>query len=114
MLRKEKNLLTLFKTNTMSNTNLTLAFKSLRKQGYFARQNFMCCQSCGWAAVPEGKEEKVVFFHRQDAECLKEGRPVYLAWSGNGKEICDVLKDHGMVVDWNGNQDTRICITSGY
>lgn len=32
--------------------NLNQAFKELRKLGYFARQNFWCCQSCAWAAVP--------------------------------------------------------------
>ena len=26
--------------------NLNQAFKELRKLGYFARQNFMCCQNC--------------------------------------------------------------------
>ncbi len=98
----------------MSNTNLTLAFKSLRKGGYFARQNFMCCQSCGWASVPEGKEAKVVFYHRQDAECLKAGRPLYLAWSGDGNQICTTLREHGMEVEWDGTSGTRICVKSGF
>jgi hypothetical protein len=95
-------------------TNITVAFKSLRKLGYFARQNFMCCQSCGWAAVPEGKDEKVVFFHQQDAGCMKAGRPLYLAWSGDGNQICNMLREHGMEVVWDGTNNTRICITSGY
>jgi len=47
---------------------ITKAFKEIRKNGYFARQNFLCCQSCGWASIPEQKVEKAVFYHRQDNE----------------------------------------------
>lgn len=27
------------------------AFAELRKAGYVAKQNFMCCQGCGWAKI---------------------------------------------------------------
>ena len=47
--------------------NLNQAFKELRKLGYFARQNFMCCQNCAWATVPMDAK-KVVFYHKQDAD----------------------------------------------
>ena len=96
----------------MSQSRLSMAFKDLRKHRYFARQNFMCCQSCGWAAVPDGKEDKVVFFHNQDNEQRRNGEPLYLAWSGDGNLISDVLRDHGMKVDWNGENSTRICISN--
>lgn len=95
-------------------TNLSKAFKDLRKHGYFARQNFMCCQSCGWAAVPDGKEDKVVFFHNQDNEEKKDGKPFMLAWAGDGNLICDVLRDNGIVVEWEGTSDRRICVVSNY
>jgi hypothetical protein len=98
----------------MSKSNLTVAFKDLRKHGYFARQNFMCCQSCGWAGVPDGKEDKVVFFHNQDNENRLNGEPFYLAWSGDGNLICDVLREHGIEVKWDGGNDTRICVVSNY
>jgi hypothetical protein len=49
-------------------SNLTLAFEELRSIGYFARQNFWCCQSCAWYAIPEEKSLKSVFFHGQDAD----------------------------------------------
>jgi hypothetical protein len=93
-------------------TNLSKAFKDLRKHGYFARQNFMCCQNCGWHAVPEGKEDKVVFFHNQDNVEKLKGEPLYLAWSGDGNLICDVLRDNGMDVDWNGDTGTRIRVSN--
>ena len=88
-------------------SKLTLAFKALRKAGYFARQNFWCCQSCGWAAVPDGTE-KVVFFHKQDADDLRRTGRVHLAWSGDGVEICRILGEHGVRTEWNGSGDKRI------
>jgi hypothetical protein len=53
-------------------TNLTKAFAELRKNGYFAKQNFLCCQSCGWAELSEKEAEKVVFYHNQDYRDLKK------------------------------------------
>jgi hypothetical protein len=93
-------------------TTLTSAFKELRKFGYFARQNFMCCQNCGWHAVPDGKEDKVVFYHQQDNENKKDGQSFFLAWSGDGEQICDILKRNGVETKWNGNESTRIEVVS--
>lgn len=89
---------------------LTEAFKELRKKGYFTRQNFWCCQSCAWSDVPE-KAEKVVFYHNQDNQNLLESGSCYLAWKGNGKEIVDVLTSHGVAVNWDGDEHTRIEIS---
>ena len=52
----------------MQYLRLREAFKDLRKAGYFARQNFTCCQSCAWAEIPEEKSDKVVFYHAQEAQ----------------------------------------------
>jgi hypothetical protein len=93
-------------------SNLSKAFKALRKEGYFARQNFMCCQGCGWSAVPEGREEKVVFFHSQDAARMRDGNEFYLAWSGDGNEICRVLNENGVETKWDGSNSSRIAVTS--
>lgn len=90
------------------NTTLTNAFRALRKAGYFARQNFWCCQGCGWSAVPKEKTEKVVFYHKQDSERMRAGRPFYLAWSGDGAEICRILQTSGIETKWNGDKSTRI------
>ena len=94
----------------MATSNLTQAFKELRQRGYFARQNFTCCQSCGWAAVPEDKAEQAVFYHRQDADDLRESGETYLAWSGDPKLICEVLNAHGIETEHDGDKDTRILI----
>jgi hypothetical protein len=91
--------------------NLNKAFRELRKAGYFARQNFWCCQSCGWSAVPEEKAHKVVFYHNQDMRRLQDRGSCHLCWAGNGKEICDILISNGVKVTWNGKDEERIEIT---
>ncbi len=98
----------------MSQSNVTKSFKELRSIGYFARQNFTCCQSCGWAEVPEDKSERAVFYHNQDYRSYKDGGDLYLAWAGDGDEICDILRGNGLEVEWEGSKDTRIRITGGF
>ena len=104
-----------FKDNKMRNNKLkdklTEAFKDLRKKGYFARQNFLCCQSCGWASVPEGKSDKVVFYHSQDKSDLEKTGSCHLAWDGDGNEIVEVMKQHGIKTEWDGTKGQRIKIT---
>lgn len=87
---------------------LNKAFRELRKRGYFARRHWQCCQSCGWAAIPEGKEDKAVFMHEQDEDCLKDVGVAYIAWEGDGQEICDVLMRSGLTVQWDGTANQRI------
>ena len=93
-------------------SNLTKAFAALRKKGYFAKQNFWCCQSCGWAAVPDEKAEQAVFYHSQDNDNKKEGLPFMLAWSGDGNEICKILNENSVKTNWNGDSNTRIEVVS--
>ena len=96
----------------MNKTNLTKAFKELRKNGYFAKQNWKCCQSCGWAAMTDEEAEKAVFYHKQDNDTLKSKGECHLAWSGNRKEIVAVLKKNDIKVlnDKKSEQEQRIHI----
>ena len=57
-------------------TNLSMAFAKLRKQGYFAKQNFMCCQSCGWAELSDEQAQKAVFYNKS------QNRRVIVAQAG--------------------------------
>jgi len=82
----------------MITSNLNKAFSALRKAGYFARQNFTCCQTCGWAAVPEEKGEKAVFYHNQDNHNKLRGRSFHLAWAGDQVEICRILNENGVKI----------------
>jgi hypothetical protein len=54
---------------------ITQGFREIRKEGFFARQRYWCCQSCGWSAasgeIAERREKgKVItgicFYHQQD------------------------------------------------
>ena len=90
--------------------NLNQAFKELRKLGYFARQNFMCCQSCAWAAVPMDAK-KVVFYHKQDADQLNETGECCLAWSGDRDEIAEVLERNGVLKKKPENESQRFQIS---
>jgi hypothetical protein len=85
------------------------AFADLRKLGYFARQNFQDCQTCAWAAVPEFKGDKVVFYHQQDADGIPSGK-IHIAWSGNGRLIVEIFKEHGLSTSWDGDASKRIVI----
>lgn len=90
---------------------LGFAFAELRQAGYFARMDFWCCQSCGWAAVPKHEAHKVVFFHNQDTDQLIETGQCYVAWAGDREFICDVLKKHGIVAARDGDKHSRIKIS---
>ena len=62
---------------------LSRAFKTLRKHGFVARQNFSCCGGCASCEIAEnvsempekrrGKVRGAVFFTRQDWSRLFEG-----------------------------------------
>ena len=87
------------------------AFAALREQGFFAKANHTCWQSCGRADIPEDKEDAYVFYHMQDAEGLKQDGACYLAWGGCGQTICTALREQHLEVDWNGSEHTRIAVT---
>lgn len=90
-------------------------FKSLRQAGYAAEQNYTCCSTCGWSEIEDdyGDVEKVVFYHRQDADSFKGKmleRPLYLAWAGDGDEIVRIIEENGMSAEWKGTEQHRIAI----
>jgi hypothetical protein len=87
-----------------------LAFRELRKLGYFARQKFWCCQTCAWAEVPTEKAGKAVFYHAQDDADRRAGRGFHLSWAGDGAEIVAVLKKHGIATKWGGSPERLIFV----
>lgn len=98
---------------------LTIAFRALKQEKGFARarSNFSCCSSCALAELHgEGLREsdKVVFYHRQDADFLRRTGEVYLRFSGpagTGEEIVEAMAARGLVVEWNGSSNTAILVT---
>jgi hypothetical protein len=99
---------TKLKQTTM--TNLSKAFAELRKKGYFARQNFWCCQTCGWAALTDEQAERAVFYNEQDYADYKRGQDVYLSWAGDGEFISQILTKHKLELEWDRSPSKRIMI----
>lgn len=85
---------------------LCLFFRNMRREGYIAHQNWKCCSSCGWAAIPEDKGEKVIFYHNQDNVNIPHF--VYITWSGDGSLIATKAQDAGFIVNWNGDKSQRM------
>jgi len=90
-------------------SKITKAFKILRLMDYWCKQNHTCCNSCGWADIPNDKRDKVVFYHLQDNESLKDNEPIlYLSWSGNHDEIIKVLSFVGIEATCGNPESERI------
>jgi hypothetical protein len=100
---------------------LTIMFKSLKHDhGFqFARQNFLCCQSCAGYHVGTLSDERVAagkpaitryaFYHRQDAEGWVRG-DLYIAFGDDddaGEAIRTAAHDAGLAVIWDGSVNTR-------
>lgn len=113
---------------------LDAAFEELNAMGIMARHNWSCCSNCGRAEMPDefnrigGMWDDVpvigyVFYHQQDSESAAAGSSLYINY-GSCEEApdeatyfqrcvsiaqtaCEVIKRHGLEVDWNGDINTR-------
>lgn len=106
---------------------LAVAFREMRKQGLLAKQNFMCCRSCGshalWNTMGEqpGKYKGAVFYCKQDGDNLRESGKFYLGFGAadtdDDKEttiigwmVQSALVKSGLQVEWDGSPGTRILV----
>lgn len=116
---------------------LTAAFKTLRKQGFIARQRHLCCNSCAGCKIADDVETKVkagklrpdfkgaVFYSRQSG-IFRDDRisKLYLQFGqvstdhGDkgiptveaGKLICQTLREAGLTVEWDGTEHSCILV----
>ena len=98
------------KDNTVR-SKIRKAFAILRKKGYFARMNFMCCSTC---ALYEIKNDKFVFFHHQDNYAFNESGECTIRYGStvtDANEIYTVLKSVGLTVDWDGDLNRTMCVS---
>ncbi|MEM7154223.1 MAG: hypothetical protein AAF799_15365 [Myxococcota bacterium] len=111
-----------------ANDRLDSAFEALRGKGIIALQDAGYTMSDGWSDVAEAHAYDddawgATFFHRQDVERGVQGDGLHLAYGAFvegdahepesirlGHEICAVLREHGLEVEWNGSISTRIQI----
>ena len=103
-------------TTKLFKRKLCSAFKILRVLQYWCRQNHACCNTCGWAEVPDFHKEadsNVVFYHNQDYDDLKENcYDFYLSWKGDHEEIIKVLGLVGIVASCDDPKTQKIkCLT---
>ncbi len=108
-------------TTKTDKERLTAAFAQLRKHKFIAKQNYLCCQGCGWCAIEEKHKDakNVVFYHKQDAESFKDGRlcgKMYLAHrfenESRGLLACAILNQNGFYTIWDGSDVSRIAIVN--
>ena len=95
---------------------LAAAFRELRKQGWWARMNHLCCQTC--LTYDTDDDKPYIGFHAQDNERIPESGYTYLthgppAWGGRSPIYWSqlavmVIEDHGLVVEWDGTMASRI------
>lgn len=117
--------------------NLNIAFQTMRKAGLLARQNYLCCQTCGGYAMSTAatelidkgtKKEEIkgcVYYHNQDNERKRDGGNFNLAYGeidttkyGDvgmstkevGKLVCKILSVFEIPYEWNGKESDRITI----
>jgi len=114
------------------------AFKTLRRRGLIARQNFMCCSSCAGydlaTRIEKMKAEKrkkvmgMVYYCTQSETSFKEHGDLYLQYSDRstnkrpddipmttkevGNLICDVFKEVGVPFEWSGKESQCIHVVN--
>lgn len=105
-------------------SRIAAAFRELRSLGWFARTNYSCCQTCGFAEAeselaqedPELNEVKIVFYHNQAHErAFPNGErelqsDLYLSHAGPAYEVVGVLTKYGLQAVWDGNSHHTIRI----
>lgn len=88
------------KANGSARDVLGIVFEQMRKRGYLARMNFMCCGGCAGGALATKAEELkdkgkpvsgVMFWHRQDEEHYQESGRMFLRYG-----VADTTK-HGPI-----------------
>jgi hypothetical protein len=84
--------------------------------GLAMRSNFLCCQSCGHAAL-EADHLQYGFYHVQDMEHAVQDGKLYLAFSTEGEDdvqtaetIVEALREEGCTVEWDGTARKRIVV----
>ncbi len=97
---------------------LAAAFRQLRKDGWWARMNHLCCQTC--LTYDTDDDKPYIGFHAQDNERIPESGWTYLThgpptgehddladgvWS---KRAVEVIESFGLTVEWGGSMASRI------
>ena len=97
---------------------LAAAFRQLRKDGWWARMNHLCCQTC--LTYDTDDDKPYIGFHGQDNDRIPESGYTFLThgpptcehdtladgvWS---KRAVEVIESMGLTVEWDGRMASRI------
>ena len=100
-------------------------FASLRKQGFLARQNYMCCGGCAGTVIYDDLKDgqRYVTYHQQNNDAFHERdltRGLYVAFGAKdgtdeettqaGAQVALAAMRVGLRVEWDGTGSTRICL----
>ena len=97
---------------------LAAAFRQLRKDGWWARMNPLCCQTC--LTYDTDDDKPYIGFHAQDNERIPEVGHTYLTHGpprGEHDDLADgvwskravkVIESFGLTVEWDGSMASRI------
>ena len=112
-------------------------FKELRKEGFLARANFLCCQNCAGYDLAHQAEKKFsqnkevkgcVYWHKHDEKNYRENGRLFLAYGNldtqygkiglsSNKEVGEIivkkLEMYGVEFEWDGDPLNRILVKSG-
>ena len=120
---------------TTDNDRLERAAVALEANGILVRQNFSCCQACGFDRIPTEVESAatngqtvrgVIFSHWNDTERAIDGRGLGLSYAAIGAyspaqyplaaqtvaaELVEALRREGLSVRWSGSLDQRVTVS---
>ena len=83
------------------------SFNRLRLNGYRCEQNWQCCMTCGWAAIPWEHADQCVWYHSQDRDCAMQTGRLFLAWQGDAALIREAFEAEGLTVEHDGTIEKR-------
>ena len=117
---------------TSAYARLRRAFDELEGRKVIVRENYWCCNTCGFDGIAHEMAEEenqdtrgFVFFHQQDTDRVVESNVLLLRFGGfdearegwttsdttkMGHEIVDVLQKNELEVSWNGAADEAISV----
>ena len=110
----ERNMMNEMKKELTDRKRITIAFRELRKAGYFCRRSWSCCRSCGITEIPKKNQKKFLFYCSQ-SNSLFDGaylgsQGLWWTWYGNGHEIARAFEHAGFKVEWDGTEENTIRI----
>lgn len=84
------------------------AFNRLRINGYRCEQDWQCCMTCGWDAIPWEDADHAVWYHSQDRDSAMRNGELLLVWTGDAALIREALEAEGLQVEHDGTTQQRI------